>query len=119
MGARQKHYDEQSSTMMQDADILTARVMCGLRDGMRFRDLQGLVENNAVDCPGQRLPTGVDSAMFLNDLIHQGALYRNPQGRVHSPIPSFRAFLIEQGRQPDMEPARRNDGGDDGTDFRA
>ncbi len=116
---RQKYYDEQSSTMMQDADILTARVMCGLRDGMRFRDLQGLVENNVVDCPGQRLPAGVDSAMFLNDLIHQGALYRNPQGRVHSPIPSFRAFLIEQGRQPDMEPARRNDGGDDGTDFRA
>ena len=116
---RQEHYSEQSSTIMQDADILTARVMSGLHDGMRFGDLQMLVEDSVVDRPRQRLPEGESSETFLNHLIHQGALYRNPKGRVHSPIPSFRSFLIEKGGQPNIGPDRRNDDGDDGTDFSA
>ena len=34
------------------------------------------------------------------------------------PIHSFRVFLIEEGDHPGMESGRRNDDGDDGTDFR-
>ncbi len=115
---RQEFYDDQSSTMMQDADILTARVMSGLRDGMKFRELRDLVNDLVRNSPEQLLPENVGATAFLNELIHQGALYRNTDGCVHSPIPSFRSFLIDQGRQPDTEPARRNDGGGDGTDSR-
>ncbi len=115
---RQKYYEDQSRGMMQDADILVAKVMAGLRDGMKFRELQAFVEGAVADRPGQRLPKGMDSEDFLNELIHKGALYRNAAGRVHSPIPSFQSFLIDQGRQPETEPVERNDGGDDGTDYR-
>ncbi len=97
---RQKYYEDQSRTMMQDADILTARVMSGLRDGMRFRELRDLVNHLVRSSPEQLLPEGVGATAFLNDLIHRGALYRNLQGRVQSPIPSFRTWLIEAGAVP-------------------
>ncbi len=115
---RQKYYQDQSRGMMQDADILVAKVMSGLRDGMKFRELRDLVNDLIRDSSERLLPENVNATAFLNELIHQGALYRNTDGCVHSPIPSFRSFLIDQGRQPDTEPARRNDGGGDGTDSR-
>ncbi len=106
---RQKYYEDQSRTMMQDTDMLVARVMSELRDGMHFGDVQALVENAVVDRPRQRLPGGMNSESFLNELIHQGALYRNLQGRVHSPIPSFRTWLIKAGTGSEPSLERRID----------
>ena len=103
---RQEYYSDQNSSSMKQADILTARVMAGLRDGMRTRHVEKLIEDSLADRPGQRLPEGKSALWFLNHLIHQGALYRAPDDGVHAPIPSFRSYLIEWGSEPDQTPAR-------------
>ena len=106
---REKYYGDQTSLELQEADILTARVMTGLKGGMRTRHVEELIENSLADRPGQRLPKGKDAKWFLNRLIHQGALYRDPAGRVHSPIPSFRRYLIEWGTEPEPWATMEND----------
>ncbi len=114
---RQRYYRDQNSPEMQHADILTARVMAGLKDGMRSGQVEELVENSVVDRPRQRLPEGRSALWFINHLIHQGALYRDPDSRVHSPIPSFRRYLIEWGAGHERKTDARNDIPDDnGTD---
>ncbi len=100
-----KYYWDQNSLDMRRADILTSRVMAGLKNGMHYRQMQELVENSVVDRPGQRLPKGKDAESFLDHLIHQGALYIRMDNSVYSPIPSFRSFLIDQGTEPDMNPS--------------
>ena len=102
---RQEYYCDQTSLEMQEADILTARVMARLRDSMRTRHAEELIEGSLADRPGQRLPEGKSARWFIDRLIHQGALYRSPKDRVHSPIPSFRRYLIEQGMEPERTPA--------------
>ncbi len=105
---RQEYYSDQTSLEMQEADILTARVMAGLKDGMRTRHMEELVENCRADRPGQRLREGKSALWFIDRLIHQGALYRTPDGRVHSPIPSFRSYLVERGTEPRLTPDRED-----------
>ncbi len=102
---RQKYYNDQNSSKMKQADILTARVMAGLRNGMRTRHVEELIEDSLADHPGQRIPDGKSSAWFLNHLIHQGALYRDPDDGIHSPIPSFRKYLLEWGTEPERTAA--------------
>ena len=97
---RQVYYRDQNSPEMRQADTLTATVMAGLSDGMRTRHAEELIENSLADRPGQRLPKGKDAAWFLDHLIHQGALYRHTDDGIHSPIPSFRRYLIEWGTKP-------------------
>ncbi len=115
---RQAYYKGQNSPEMQEADILTARVMAGLENGMHVRKVVELIEESVVDRPGQRLPDGETAVGFINHLIHQGALYRNRSGTIHSPIPSFRSYLIEAGTEPHAEADVRKDAtDDDSTDF--
>ncbi len=102
---RQEYYSDQTDFDMQEADILTARVMTGLRDGMHIGQVEELVLDSVVDRPRQRLPEGRSARWFIDRLIHPGALYRNPKGRIHSPIPSFRSYLIEHGTETDRTAA--------------
>ncbi len=62
-----------------------------------------------------RLPEGITTERLLDILIHQGALYQDGNGLIHSPIPSFRSYLIDAGEErggpgptPDIQP----DGGE-------
>ncbi len=106
---RQRYYRDQNSPEMRRADILTARVMAGLKNGMRFGEVEELIEDSVVDRPRQRLPKGKDAAWFLDHLIHQGALYRHTDDGVHSPIPSFRRYLIEWGTEPERRVTMENE----------
>ncbi len=114
---REAYYIGQNSPEIQQADILTSRVLAGLKDGMRIGYVEELVEDSIVDRPRQRLPEGKTTMGFINHLIHQGALYRSADGAIHSPIPSFRSFLIEKGTVPHPVSDRRKDDGEDGTEF--
>ena len=127
---RQAYYNSQRTSRMRHAKALLAAVMQDIptqANGPRSLEdtevLASIVRHRRIgDTPDNipwSLPKGMDAEDFLEDLVHQGALYIDGEGYVHSPIPSFKAFLINQGRQPDTEPTKRNDEGDDGTDFRA
>ncbi len=95
--SRRNHYHLQQSREMMNASILVARVMAESEDGMHPGEIQGIIEGNVADRPGQRLPKGKDAEDFLNHLIHQGALHMKPDRTIHCPIPSFRNFLLKAG----------------------
>ncbi len=127
---RQDHYRDQRSAAMREARGLVAALMKdipGPGDGNGANldrvDVLDLIDlhrdRDGSRSNGWRLPEGMTPRKFLNVLIHQGALYENGDGYIHSPIPSFRSFLIERGGQPDTEPDGRNSDGGGGTDFSA
>ncbi len=124
LGLRQDYCRDQCTSVMEDAENLVAAVMDGLpgsRDGksgrLRRKDILDLIDmhrdHDGSKPNGWRLPEGMTSRRFLDMLIHQGALYRNRSGYIHSPIPSFRTYLIEVGTEPHGEPDVRNDATDD------
>ncbi len=126
---RQEYYRGQCSTDMKETRRLVAAVMKdipgseeGKAAGLDRVDVLDLIDlhrdHDGSRSNGWRLPESMTSRKFLNILIHQGALYEDRSGYIHSPIPSFRAYLIERGDHPGMELDRRNDDGDDRTDFR-
>ena len=95
--SRQGYYHLQQSREMMNASILVARVMAESEDGMHPGEIQGIIEGNVADRPGQRLPKGKDAEDFLNHLIHRGGLHMKPDRTIHCPIPSFRNFLLKAG----------------------
>ncbi|MCY4459681.1 MAG: hypothetical protein OXC26_04655, partial [Albidovulum sp.] len=46
-----------------------------------------------------RLADSTTPEAFFRRLVHQGALHEGADGRFHCPIPSFRSFLIEEGKK--------------------
>ncbi len=124
---RQKYYRKQYSPQMRRSRSLTATVMrdipvreaeeCGtdLSDVDVLNRIQkACQETGPVEW---RLPKGMDAEDFLDHLVHKGAISISDDGTVHSPIPSFRSFLIEAGTGLHPKPDTRKDGGDDGTDL--
>ncbi len=109
LDSRQFHYESQRSPQMQEASALLAAVMEDIpevhsvakgKDGKVTRaDVLNCIERH--DRPGgpveSRLPDGMTSRDFLNHLIHRGVLFSDAGGFIHSPIPSFRSYLIEAG----------------------
>ncbi len=104
---RQIYYRDQCNTSMREAEDLVAAVMDGIpgsRDGksrrLRRKDILDLIDmhrdHDGSKPNGWRLPEGMTSRQFLDILIHQGALYDNGEEYIHSPIPSFRSYLIER-----------------------
>jgi len=94
---RRAYYRRQRSPQMEDSRSLTGIVLRDLRDGMRSADIDDIIERNAEDRPGWRLPDGMNSGMFRRHLIHKGALQRHPDDTYHCPIPSFHEFLVSEG----------------------
>ena len=103
--SRLRYYRAQQSPELKATDRLVAAVMRDLRDDMPWSDVVGLIEANAADAPGFRLPDSTTPEAFFRRLVHQGALHEGADGRFHCPIPSFRSFLIDAGeRKPRREP---------------
>ena len=98
-GSRLRYYRAQQSDEMLQSRNLVAAVIRDLRDGMPTSDVIGLIEANAADAPGFKLPESTTSAAFYRHLVHQGALQKLEADAVHCPIPSFRSFLIEEGER--------------------
>ena len=97
--SRLRYYRAQQSPELKATDRLVAAVMRDLRDDMPWSDVVGLIEANAADAPGFRLPDSTTHEAFFRRLVHQGALHEGADGRFHCPIPSFRSFLIEEGKR--------------------
>lgn len=118
------HYyrNQQSPAMKGPARLLTGVVMQGLAPGMTRLDVLQLIEDNAGDRLGHRLPKGMDAEDFFLHLVHRGALQEREDDTIHSPIPSFRAYLIRAGgltpeADKDLDVSGTRKDGDDGTDF--
>ncbi len=95
---RAAYYASQQSEQMESAASLTANVMLGLDAGINRPGVIDLIERNIGEYPSDRLPTGMKTAEeFLVHLLHRGALQRDSKKLYACPIPSFRAYLIEQG----------------------
>ncbi len=112
---RQKYYRDQCSTSVRETIKLVAAVMKDIPgpedrkaasiDRVCILDLIDLHrDRDGSRSNGWRLPEGMTSRKFLDVLIHQGALYENGDGYIHSPIPSFRSYLIERGTETDHRP---------------
>ncbi|MCY4147971.1 MAG: ATP-binding protein [Gammaproteobacteria bacterium] len=98
MASREAYYASQQSEQMEVAARLTASVMSGLDTGINRAGVIGLIEKNIGEQPSDRLPAGIKTAEeFLIHLLHRGALQRDAQKLYACPIPSFRAYLLEQG----------------------
>ncbi len=82
------HETQQSQTGLSRVDVLVS-IARHRRTGESPEDIPwNLPENTSLDG-------------FLRHLTHQGALYEDAEGYVHSPIPSFRSYLIERGTEPE------------------
>ncbi len=104
--SRIRYYQHQQSAAMKKADGLTAAVLGRLKDGTKLSGALALIEDNVTDIAGHRLPKGMDAEDFYMHLIHRGALQERVDGTVHSPIPSFRTYLVRAGGPgPDAGPA--------------
>ncbi len=111
--SRREYYQDQCSSSMRAAKNLVAAVLDGI-PSRRNRETKPMDQADVMvsiarhrrvgelpqDIPWH-LPGNMDIEGFLNHLIHQGALYEDRQGYFHSPIPSFRSYLIERGTEPE------------------
>jgi len=106
--SRKTYYKGQKSYEMKDADILVARVMDGLEDGMSQRMVKSLVRRSVDDRDGCRLPGNMDIDGFFDHLVHQGVLHERADETFHCPIPSFRTHLVHaDGLDPDGRSAEK------------
>ena len=95
--SRTRYYQHQQSTAMREADGLTAAVLSRLTPDTKLSGALGLIEGLAVDQPGHRLPEGMTAKGFYTHLVHRGALQERADRTIHSPIPSFRTYLVRAG----------------------
>ncbi len=110
---RQEYYGKQTSRTMQFAYDLLAEI---LRDIPVRADETTVTNVDVIDHMNRihrqhegggtiawTLPCGRDAYWFLNHLIHQGVLYEDGNGYIHSPIPSFKAFLTGKNDGLDLK----------------
>ncbi len=107
--SRQEYYRIQQDGDMKDSHLLVARTMQGFRDGMAGSAVTDLIQRFVEDRPGLRLPESMSPVGFRSRLIHRGVLHMEMDGAYHSPIPSFRSFLVRAGgldtdSRPEGEP---------------
>ena len=97
---REESYEARQSTEMERSVHLVAAVMQAIPKTESIR--QGQVvdiirEKEIPDGPEDwRLPEGTSAEGFLDHLIHQGILQPIGKSRLICPIPSLRAWLIDQ-----------------------
>ena len=101
---RKDSYRARQSPAMRRSAALVAAVMAAVpEDGMHEGEVPGVIRRTArtddVNYPSWCLPKGMDADMFMEHLIHQGALQLDGDGKLSCPIPSLRTWLID--RAPD------------------
>ena len=97
MQLRQRYYRHRMSPQMWGSRYLLSAVMQDLEPAEGIIGVERLIRHHGTDAPGWRLPDGMDFGKFCNHIIRAGALQVHDD-RVECPIPSFRRFMIEQGR---------------------
>ena len=110
---RQEYYRKQTSRTMRRSRFLLAEILHGVpvrSDETTVTDVDILNHMNRIhnqhrdgEAIEWTLPRNRDAEWFLDHLIHQGALYEDGDGYIHSPIPSFKAFLIGRNSGDGLE----------------
>ncbi len=127
---RREYYESQYSLEMRESNALVAKVMETVPESRNGSEtttgtiarttLLGTIVGHCrtgdspQDIPWS-LPDGMTPRRFLAHLIHRGALYDDGRDSVHSPIPSFRSYLIEAGTEPMPGSSLKEKDGDDST----
>ncbi len=103
---RQEYYRKQTSRTMRRSRFLLAEILHNIpvsSDETTITDADIIDQMNRIHSQHESggaiewtLPRNRDAEWFLDHLIHQGALYEDGDGYIHSPIPSFKAFLTRK-----------------------
>ncbi len=105
------YYRQRMSPEIEGSAYLVGAMMRDLEPARGVIGVDRLIRQHCIDESGWRLPDGMTVNDFTRHLIHRGALHKHlDTGTVECPIPSFRAWLIEQGEPPhenDPEPDSR------------
>ncbi len=99
---RQVHHLGQTSEEMQENVNLTSAIMLGVKDGMDLGDIDELIEDNVRDERRWRLPENMTVRDFRHHLVHRGALQQRVDKTFYCPILSFRTFLINRAKDPEL-----------------
>ena len=99
---RESHYRSQCSDQMEICSVFAGRVMERLGQADKPERVVAKIDEILTAAPELKLPRGMDSRQFHYHLVHQGALETDNRGIVRCLIPSFRRFLIEEGKSSDI-----------------
>ncbi len=97
--SRLRYYRAQQSQEMKDAAPLIAIALGKMGEQSSRFKLKRLLAKLAAGAPDASLPAGMTVDSFYNHLTHRGALQERADASVYCPIPSFRSFLIEEGKK--------------------
>ncbi len=97
--SRLRYYRAQQSQEMKDAAPLIAIALGKMGEHSSRFKLKRLLAKLAAEAPDASLPAGMTVDSFYDHLTHRGALQEREDASVHCPIPSFRSFLIEEGKK--------------------
>ncbi|MCY4460695.1 MAG: hypothetical protein OXC26_09930 [Albidovulum sp.] len=105
--SRLRYYRAQQSREMKVAAPLIAMALTKMGEQSPRFKLKRLLGKLAAEAPNASLPDGMTVDSFYDHLTHRGALQEREDASVHCPTPSFRSFLIEDGRKAlGFEPLR-------------
>ena len=99
---RRTSYRQRVSPEMQGARCLTGAVMQEIAAGAERAAVLGSIDRHSVRVEGSeirlwRLPDDMTAPVFLDHLVHRGALQQGEDWLFRCPISSFRDYLVEQG----------------------
>ena len=98
-GAEERRLDSYRARLspeMHGSGLLLAAAMEAVpEEGLGYIEMLRAIEESSGTASGWRLPAGMGPEAYLDHLVHRGALQDDGTGRLTSPIPSFRQFLIE------------------------
>ena len=108
---RTETYRSRMSTEMRESICLTAVLMARLENSRYDMTLANVVQcvletervSSRPEDQRWNLPNGMDHRSFIEHLVHRGALQKDADDIYHCPIPSFRRFLINEGRRMSSE----------------
>ncbi len=97
--SRLRYYRAQQSREMKVAAPLIAMTLGNMGERPSLFKVRQLLAKLAAEAPNASLPPGMTVDSFYDHLTHRGALQEREDASVHCPIPSFRSFLIEEGKK--------------------
>ncbi len=114
---RDGYYGHQFSAEMKKSLNLTVRVMSELDSRHSRSRIEHLMHDlHETDPRKYCFPAGMDTDSFFVHLVHKGALHEESVNRFVCPIPSFRAYLLDQGGVEErLTPMPNPVGSSDGT----
>jgi len=96
---RDGYYAQQYSNAMKGAKSLTLAVMADLDHSKGRAEIKKLIRTlHVADADTYCFPPLMDTNTFFDHLVRKGALHEQSTDRFACPIPSFRTYLLEQGK---------------------